>query len=573
MPPSSVAKIIIYLLKTYPWRTAVALGLLLVAGVAEGFGIMTILPVLNISSGEGMNDTSGLSGMVTSALGLFGLPVRLEILLSIFVAGIVLKNGLTLLAMRHVGHAAAGFAADMRISLIKSLMEARWGYFTSQSTGSLANSMSSEALKASATYTSMCKMFAEAVQATVYAVIALWVSWYITLGALIFGVVIFASLSYFIRLMRRMSYIQTSALKSLISRLTDGIISFKVLKAMGREDSLGPFIKQEAKDIQSAQRREVVAKAASVAAPEPLLAIFMSIGMFIALSNFKFSFSEFIFMAILFQRTVTRIAAFQNFYQNLVRSEAAFLSIKGAINRATAERENFTGSKPPVLQSSISLKDVSFRYGENVVLDGIDLTIPKGKFTAVVGPSGAGKTTIVDLIVGLIRPNSGEVWLDDIPLADVDLHAWREKIGYVPQETILFHDTLLANVTLNQSGLTALDAEAALRAAGAWNFIAAMPEGLYATAGERGGKLSGGQRQRIAIARALICEPELLILDEPTTALDPSTEAEICETLRKLSGSVTIFAISHQRAIMEAADVVCRVEDGVVEKSIEHTIR
>ncbi len=573
MPPSSVAKIIIYLLKTYPWRTAVALGLLLVAGVAEGFGIMTILPVLNISSGEGMNDTSGLSGMVTSALGLFGLPVRLEILLSIFVAGIVLKNGLTLLAMRHVGHAAAGFAADMRISLIKSLMEARWGYFTSQSTGSLANSMSSEALKASATYTSMCKMFAEAVQATVYAVIALWVSWYITLGALIFGVVIFASLSYFIRLMRRMSYIQTSALKSLISRLTDGIISFKVLKAMGREDSLGPFIEQEAKDIQSAQRREVVAKAASVAAPEPLLAIFMSIGMFIALSNFKFSFSEFIFMAILFQRTVTRIAAFQNFYQNLVRSEAAFLSIKGAINRATAERENFTGSKPPVLQSSISLKDVSFRYGENVVLDGIDLTIPKGKFTAVVGPSGAGKTTIVDLIVGLIRPNSGEVWLDDIPLADVDLHAWREKIGYVPQETILFHDTLLANVTLNQSGLTALDAEAALRAAGAWNFIAAMPEGLYATAGERGGKLSGGQRQRIAIARALICEPELLILDEPTTALDPSTEAEICETLRKLSGSVTIFAISHQRAIMEAADVVCRVEDGVVEKSIEHTIR
>jgi len=573
MPPSSTVKIILYLVTAYPWRTVVALGLLLVAGVAEGFGIMTILPVLNISSGEAMNDASGISGMVTGALGLFGLPVRLDILLSIFVTGIVIKNGLTLIAMRHVGHAAAGLAADMRISLTKSLMEARWSYFTSQSTGSLANSMSSEALKGSATYTSMCKMFAEAVQATVYAVIALWVSWYVTLGALIFGVVIFACLSYFVRLMRRMSLIQTKALKSLVSRLTDGIISFKVLKAMGREDSLGPFIEQEAKDIQSAQRREVAAKAASVSAPEPLLAIFLSIGIFIALNNFNFPFSKFIFMAILFQRTVTRIASFQNFYQNLVRSEAAFFSLKGAIDRATAERENFTGTRPPILQSSISLKDVSFRYGENVVLGGIDLTIPKGKFTAVVGPSGAGKTTIVDLIVGLIRPNSGEVWMDDVPLGDVDFHAWREKIGYVPQETILFHDTLLANVTLDQPGFTVSDAETALKAAGAWGFISGMPEGLYTTAGERGGKLSGGQRQRIAIARALIRGPELLILDEPTTALDPSTEAEICETLRKLSGSVTIFAISHQRAIMESADVVYRIEDGTVMESIEHTIR
>ncbi|MDP7169421.1 MAG: ABC transporter ATP-binding protein [Nitrospinota bacterium] len=573
MPLSSTVKIIRYLVTAYPWRTAVALGLLLVAGVAEGFGVMTILPVLNISSGGGMNDTSGISRMVADALGLFGLPVRLDILLSIFVAGILLKNALTLLAMQHVGHAAAGFAADLRISLIQSLMKARWSYFTDQSTGSLANSMSSEALKGSGAYISMCKMFAEAVQATVYAIMALWVSWYVTAGALIFGFVIFACLAYFIRLMRRMSHIQTTALKSLVSRLTDGIISFKVLKAMGREDCLGPFIEHEANDIRSAERRQVVAKAASVSAPEPLIAIFLSIGMFIAISNFKFTFSEFIFMAVLFQRTVARIAAFQNSYQNLVRTEPVFVSLKSAIDRAAAEREDFTGTKPPVLRSSISLRDVSFCYGENVVLGGIDLTIPVGKFTAVVGPSGAGKTTIVDLIVGLIRPNSGDVWMDDVPLADVDFHAWREKIGYVPQETILFHDTILANVTLNQAGLTASDAEAALKAAGAWGFISDMPEGLYTTAGERGGKLSGGQRQRIAIARALIRGPELLILDEPTTALDPSTEAEICETLRKLSGSVTIFAISHQRAIMEAADVVYRVEDGIVVKSIEHTIR
>jgi ATP-binding cassette subfamily C protein len=180
----------------------------------------------------------------------------------------------------------------------------------------------------------------------------------------------------------------------------------------------------------------------------------------------------------------------------------------------------------------------------------------------IVGPSGAGKTTVADLVAALVRPQEGEVSIDDLPLARVDWRAWRRMIGYVPQDTVLLHDTIANNVTLGDPELTRTDAEDALRAAGIWPHVCGLPEGIDTVVGERGGKLSGGQRQRVAIARALAHAPRLLILDEATSALDPETEAAICRTLEALRGKLTIIAISHQSPLVEVADRVYRIDGG-----------
>jgi ATP-binding cassette subfamily C protein len=155
--------------------------------------------------------------------------------------------------------------------------------------------------------------------------------------------------------------------------------------------------------------------------------------------------------------------------------------------------------------------------------------------------------------------------VDGVPLSQIDIRRWRQMIGYVPQENLLMHATILQNVTLGEAGIGESDVEAAVRAAGAWDFVQQAPKGIHTVVGERGSMLSGGQRQRIAIARALVKRPLLLILDEATTALDPSTEREICATLSLLKGDLTLLAISHQSALMETADRVYRVQGGAID--------
>jgi ATP-binding cassette subfamily C protein len=208
------------------------------------------------------------------------------------------------------------------------------------------------------------------------------------------------------------------------------------------------------------------------------------------------------------------------------------------------------------------LDRVSYAYDHDWILKNSDIEFPVGSFTAIVGVSGVGKTTVVDLVTGLLRPQKGEILIDDVPMAEIDLQHWRRMIGYVPQDTLLLHDSVIANVTLGDKEIMDKDVEHALRAAGAWDFVQTLPNGMETVVAERGQKLSGGQRQRIAIARALVHYPRLLILDEATTALDPENEAAICKTLGNLRGEITILAISHQSAVLNVADRAYRLEGG-----------
>ena len=254
----------------------------------------------------------------------------------------------------------------------------------------------------------------------------------------------------------------------------------------------------------------------------------------------------------------------QGSYQKVLSWEQYYWSVANFVNTASSAKEVLKGNRTPDLVKEIKIKDLSFSYGSKKVLEDVSLDITAFSFTALVGRSGSGKTTLIDLLCGLYPFDSGNITIDGTSLNDIDIKKWRSSIGYVPQELFLFHDSIMKNVSLGDPDVDRKAAKEALRAAGAWDFVDNLPEGLDTVIGERGARLSGGQRQRISIARALVRRPKLLILDEATTALVKKTEKDILTTLHKLVNDITIIAISHQSALLDLADKVYEIRDQIV---------
>jgi ATP-binding cassette subfamily C protein len=314
--------------------------------------------------------------------------------------------------------------------------------------------------------------------------------------------------------------------------------------------------------LNKALQKQVFNKEALKAFQEPLMTILLAVGLYVVLVYWQLPMATVMILVYLSAQLLRQLNKIQERYQEMAMFESAYWSLHDTIQEVRQEKEQTVGEIKPALKREIRFDEVSFAYGENWVLRNVSIAFPVGMISAIIGPSGSGKTTVVDLMTGLLRPQQGEIWVDDLPLAKVDIRRWRRMIGYIPQETILLHDTIYNNVTLGDDHLDEESTLKALRAAGAWEFVKNMPQGMHSMVGERGGKLSGGQRQRIAIARALVNEPEILILDEATSALDPEAESAICDTLLQLRGQLTILAISHQPALLTITDHAYRVREG-----------
>ncbi|MCG8460660.1 MAG: ABC transporter ATP-binding protein/permease, partial [Holophagales bacterium] len=224
----------------------------------------------------------------------------------------------------------------------------------------------------------------------------------------------------------------------------------------------------------------------------------------------------------------------------------------------------------PPMEEGIRFEDVAFAYEARPVLDGIDLVIPRGQVVALVGRSGAGKSTLVNLLPRFFDPSSGAVKIDGHDLRDVTLASLRDQIGIVTQDTVLFDDSVRNNIAYGRADLEQGAVEVAARAAFAHEFIVDMPEGYDTMIGERGVKVSGGQRQRLAIARAILADPRILILDEATSSLDSESEAQIQEGLRTLRAGRTTFVIAHRLSTIRSADRILVIEHGRIVEQGTH---
>jgi ATP-binding cassette subfamily C protein len=297
---------------------------------------------------------------------------------------------------------------------------------------------------------------------------------------------------------------------------------------------------------------------------DPLGLAVVVAAIYVSVTIVKLPPAELLLFLVIFYRTMPRLVTLQEMLQRIIGVLPSYTAVADTLRTLEDAREPH-GTRPFTgLRTQIELRNVEMRRGDRVVLADVDLVIRARETVALVGRSGAGKTTLLDLVSGILAPDRGTVLVDGVPLAEIDPAAFRTRIGLVSQDPLLFHDTIAANLRIAAPAATDAEIWDALAAAHADGFVRATRQALDTVVGDHGVRLSGGQRQRLALARALLRKPDVLLLDEPSSALDAESEAAIRSTLASLRHTVTIVVVSHRTTMVTDADHVYRIDGGRV---------
>lgn len=549
-------------------RVGFSVGLTLIVGLLEGGGLLVLLPVLELM-GAGSGRGGGFAGQITEGWRMVGLPLTLPSALGVFVVlmgtQIAARYTLELLNSR----LETAFVSHLREQLYEALIRADWLFFTRQRGSDITQVLTDELQRVSFGTQQMLSGIGLVGAALVQVALAFALSPMLTALALGCGGGLALLLRPFTRRSYKIGREGQERRAEMAAAISEHLAGLKVAKSHGRElHHLAHF------------RRGVAEIAAHIVEATRVYASTRGayeLGAVLALSGFLFSAvrwgglstPELLLLVFIFSRLLPRLAALQSNWQRVMHMLPSFES-------AHRLREQFiVAQEPPVpavarrlpLTQEVRFEKVSFHYGDPVgraVLNEVNFTLPARQITAICGASGAGKSTVADLLMGLLRPASGRVLVDGAPLAAARLHDWREGVGYVPQETFLFHESVRANLCWARAEATEAELRSVLRLAAAEDFVDRLPQGLDTIVGDRGVRLSGGERQRLALARALLRQPTLLVLDEATSALDTVNEQLIQQAIERLHGELTIVIIAHRLSTVQNADQIIVLEQGRV---------
>ena len=537
---------------------------LLIGGVAEAASLSTLLPAVTAIAGGDKAGSSPLNMQIRSIVESLGISPNLNNLILLIVGLMVFKSLLSFGALSYAGVSAARVANALRRRLIAAIFEARWSFYAEQSGGRFASAISNDVGRAGDAYVLASQIVSYSIQVASAAAVAVLLDWRIALAGLVVGTAVALMMNSLVRVARRAGFRQTDRTADLTIYLMDMLNNIKPLKTMQRYDAL---LGNLARTLQRLKRSLITREFARVGLYEgndAIMAIVLGAGVYFATTKLSTPLPELAISGMIFFQIIQSLSRLQKFLVVSAQVEGAYVRVEQLIALAEVQKESVGGTGVPETDRVCRFENVSFSHDRTTVLRNVNIAFDPGKLTVLSGPSGAGKTTIIDLLIGLHSVTAGRILIGSQPIENIDITAWRKRIGYVPQELSLLHESVRTNISFGDVTITDAQILAAIERAGAGDFLRSLPEGLDTNVGEMGGKLSGGQRQRISLARALVGKPAILILDEVTSALDPTTEAEIINNIAALGGEYTIIAITHRPAWTKVADRLYRVSGGQV---------
>ena len=566
MKAGAIGRFALAIARLMPRRIAAGVALSLAVTVAEAAGVLLLAQLLALA---GVGAPQGAAGVLVRAVErafraagvapTLGAVLVVFVLLAVVVAG--LQRAENLVSNRTQLEAALHF----RTRLYDAIAGARWMPLARARGSDLLTALTTESDRVGAAAAFLLTLLVHGLLAVAYLAFALRLSPALTAVAMACGAVLLLVLRRQRAAARAAGAGLSEVSAELMAAAGEHLGALKVVKSYGAEARnariFGGIARRSVDVHVVAWKAYADARFGFVSGSVALLAVVA----YVALQVLAVSGPTVLLLVFLFYRLVPRLAHLQTIYQYLSHDIPAWEQVTARIAALEAERENLSEPEERAeLAHAIRFQNVSFAYeaDRGDAVDGLELEIAARRTTAIVGPSGAGKTTVADLVMGLVSPREGRVVIDGRPLDEGWMRAWRAGIGYVAQDTLLFNDTVLANLRWARPEATEAEVWESLRLAAAEGFVAALPEGLATQVGDRGVRLSGGERQRLALARALLRRPALLILDEATSALDAENERRIRDAIRGLHGRMTILMITHRLPSVRDADVVHVVEAG-----------
>ncbi len=532
--------------------------LTIVTGIFELIGVGMLVPLIGAVLGEA-GEPSAISLYVEQW---FGYQPSILELIVIVSAAIMIKACFLFLQMALSISAAARHDIRIKTRIYEAAARASWGSVSSMRPSHITNMMLVEATRSQDVYPCMGQLFASMTFMIAYVILGLVVSPYLMLSVAAVGVVIVGIFFLVARVVEGKGTRLRKENERAQQRIFDGFNNLKFAKSV----NLTNWVVGQYRTAASAVERTLVVlarlNAFTSSAREPAVLTGALVLLAIAYFNDQ-SVASMLAIVFIMYRMYGQAMTWNLAWQNIAAVAPAWrdaIAMEQSLSGATET----SGDVPfEGLDSAIEFQGVRFHYpGGKAGLNGLDLRIPARSVVGIVGPSGAGKSTLLDMLCGLYRPTEGQVLVDGVAMHDFDMETYRARLSLVQQEPVLFDASIQENIRVQQPDLPAADMETAASLANAHDFIKALPAGYDSWVGERGSNLSVGQKQRIALARAFAGQPEILILDECTSALDHESENAIRRAIANVRGRFTIVIVAHRLATVEDADIIYRMEDG-----------
>jgi len=496
-----------------------------------------------------------------------GVPYELWTILLAFGSLLVVLSAVKYLRMILVARMVTDFTVWMRSWMMDRLLHATMEFFHGQNhaQGRLADTLTTQVTRASATSGAIADICTSITMIIAFLTAAFIITPTLTAITLAMLIVVGLLIQFLITRARILAFAQVQRELELQAIGLENLSGINVIKSFLLERLRGMAFADKARQSAEIGYRLQLNRGQIIILHEIALFGLVGIILLLGISLFHLSISPIVALLFILYRLMPRIAGFNTQRQSLLSTMASLHATK-LVADSTMEAQVISGEKTFVeLSQGIQFNNVGFSYnGSTDVLKGTQLTIEKGKMTAIMGSSGTGKSTIVSLLLRYYDPVDGQVLVDGVDLKELDLPSWRASIAVVSQDIFLFNDTIINNIEMGRPGASRESVLEAARKAYAHDFIESLPNKYETQVGDRGWNLSGGERQRIALARAILKEPKIMILDEATSSLDSESEQLIQNYIREIRGTCTLVTVAHRTSTVQDADKIVVLQDGCV---------